>query len=114
MMQSTSRPAGKLGDLVRKASKHKGPWPKVSVWHGSADRMVNPGNADEIVKQWLDVHHLPPAPMSEGTGDGYPRQILWNADGETVVESYSLTDMAHGTPPGRAGTGHADRPQDAG
>src|SRR5205085_10145666 len=41
MMQSTSRPAGKLGDLIRKASKHKGPWPKVSVWHGSADRTVN-------------------------------------------------------------------------
>ena len=59
MMQSTSRPADKLGDLVRKASKHKGPWPKVSVWHGSADRTVNPGNANEIVKQWLDVHGLP-------------------------------------------------------
>ena len=43
MMQSTSRPADELGDLVRKASKHKGPWPKVSVWHGSADRTVNPG-----------------------------------------------------------------------
>ena len=28
MMQSTSRPAAKLGDLVRKASKHKGPWPE--------------------------------------------------------------------------------------
>ena len=43
MMQSTSRPARELGDLVRNASKHKGPWPKVSVWHGSADRTVNPG-----------------------------------------------------------------------
>ena len=56
MMQSTSRPADQLGELVRNASKHKGPWPKVSVWHGSADRTVNPGNANEIVKQWLDVH----------------------------------------------------------
>ena len=54
MMQSPSRPADELGDLVRNASKHKGPWPKVSVWHGSADRTVNPANADEIVKQWLD------------------------------------------------------------
>jgi poly(3-hydroxybutyrate) depolymerase len=103
MMQSTSRPAGKLGDLVRKASKHKGPWPKVSVWHGSADRTVNPGNADEIVKQWLDVHGLPSAPMSTGDVDGHPRDVWWNADGETVVESYTITDMAHGTPLGLAG-----------
>ena len=42
------------------------------------------------------------APMSEGTVDGYPRQIWWNADGETVVESYTITDMAHGTPLGTA------------
>ena len=65
MLQSPSRPADELGDLVRKASKHKGPWPKMSVWHGSADRTVNPANANEIVKQWLDLHGLPPAPMSE-------------------------------------------------
>jgi poly(hydroxyalkanoate) depolymerase family esterase len=105
MMQSAPRPAAELGNAVRNASRHKGPWPKVSVWHGSADRTVNPGNADEIVKQWLDVHHLPLAPMSEGTVDGYPRQIWWNTDGETVVESYTITDMAHGTPLGTADNG---------
>jgi poly(hydroxyalkanoate) depolymerase family esterase len=103
MMQSTSRPAGKLGDLVRKASKHKGPWPKVSVWHGTADRTVNPGNANEIVKQWLDVHGLPAAPMSAVDVDGHPREVWWNTDGETVVESYTISDMAHGTPLGLAG-----------
>ena len=102
MYQSPSRAAGELGDLVRNASHHKGPWPKLSVWHGSADRTVNPANADEIVKQWLDVHGLPAAPMSEGIVDGYPRQIWWNADGETIVESYTITDMAHGTPLGVA------------
>ena len=102
MFQSPSHPAGELGDLVRHASHHKGPWPKLSVWHGSADRTVNPANANEIVKQWLDVHQLPSAPMSEGTVDGYPHQVWWNADGETTVESYTITDMAHGTPLGVA------------
>jgi poly(hydroxyalkanoate) depolymerase family esterase len=102
MFQSSSRPAGELGDLVRNASNHTGPWPKLSVWHGSADRMVNPANADEILKQWLDVHRLPSTPMSEGMVDGYPRQVWWNADGETIIESYTITDMAHGTPLGIA------------
>jgi poly(hydroxyalkanoate) depolymerase family esterase len=102
MYQSPSRPARELGDLVRNASKHKGPWPKLSVWHGSADKTVNPSNADEIVKQWLDVHQLPPAPMSESAVGGYPRAIWWNADGKTVIESYTITDMAHGTPLGIA------------
>src|ERR1700735_1283296 len=102
MFQSPSHPAGELGDLVRHASHHRGPWPKLSVWHGSADRTVNPANANEIVKQWLDVHQLPSAPMSEGTVDGYPPQVWGNADGETTIESYTITDMAHGTPLGVA------------
>ncbi len=102
MFRSPARPASELGDLVRNASNHNGPWPKLSVWHGSADRTVNPANANEIVKQWLDVHCLPSAPMSEATVDGYPRQVWWNADGETIVESYTITDMAHGTPLGVA------------
>jgi poly(hydroxyalkanoate) depolymerase family esterase len=102
MSQSPSRPARELGDMVRNASGHQGPWPKLSVWHGSADRTVNPANADEIVKQWLDLHQLPPAPMSQAIVDGHPHQVWWNADGETIVESYTITDMAHGTPLGVA------------
>jgi poly(hydroxyalkanoate) depolymerase family esterase len=100
MFQSPSHTASELGDLVRNASHHKGPWPKLSVLHGRADRTVNPANADEIVKQWLDVHDLPLAPMSETIVDGYPRQVWWDADGETAIESYTITNMAHGTPLG--------------
>ncbi len=106
MFYSPERPARELGDLVRKASNHRGPWPKISVWHGSADRTVNPGNADEIVKQWLDLHELPLMPMAETVVDGYPRQAWWNADGETIVESFAITDMAHGTPLGVADNDH--------
>ena len=102
MLRSPPRSGPELGDLVRNASKHRAPWPKVSVWHGSADRTVNPANADEIIKQWLDVHRLQQPPMAEGTVDGYPHQVWWNADGETVVESYTITAMAHGTPLGKA------------
>ncbi|HYW62359.1 MAG TPA: PHB depolymerase family esterase [Bradyrhizobium sp.] len=102
MYQAPPRSARDLGDLVRNVSPHKGPWPKLSVWHGSADKTVNPANADEIVKQWLDLHRLPPEPMAQSLVDGYPRAVWWNADGETVVESYTITDMAHGTPLGLA------------
>jgi len=106
MFHSPERPARELGDLVRNASTHPGPWPKISVWHGSADRTVNPGNANEIVKQWLDLHNLPAVPMAETNVDGYPRQAWWNKDGETLVESYSIADMAHGTPLGIADNDH--------
>ncbi|HET7885836.1 MAG TPA: PHB depolymerase family esterase [Bradyrhizobium sp.] len=102
MLRSPARSSHELGNLVRNACKHRAPWPRVSVWHGTADRTVNPANADEIVKQWLDVHRLPPHPMAENIVDGHPHQVWWNSDGETVVESYTITDMAHGTPLGKA------------
>jgi poly(hydroxyalkanoate) depolymerase family esterase len=102
MRGGRARSGQELGDLVRRASRHKGRWPRLSVWHGSADRTVSPANANEIVKQWLDVHHLPVQPMSEGVVDGHPRQLWWDSDGETLVESYTITDMAHGTPLGTA------------
>ena len=68
---------------------------------------MKPSNAGEIIKQWLDVHGLPSAPMSEQMVDGHPRQVWWNADGETVIESYTIADMAHGTPLSRSEGGVA-------
>lgn len=106
MYRAPTRSSQELGDLVRKASPHQGPRPRVSVWHGAADRTVNPANAGEIVKQWLDLHDLPEAPMSAGDVDGYPREVWWNGKGETMVESYTITGMAHGTP--LAIEGHED------
>ena len=58
IFKGRSREAREWGDLVRAASPHQGPWPRVSVWHGAADSTVRPTNADEIVKQWTDVHGL--------------------------------------------------------
>jgi poly(hydroxyalkanoate) depolymerase family esterase len=98
MFQAPPKSSTDWGDLVREASPNTTVWPKLSVWHGSADRTVKPSNAGEIIKQWLDVHGLPAKPMSEQIVDGHPRQVWWNAEGETVVESYSITDMAHGAP----------------
>ncbi|WP_243371480.1 alpha/beta hydrolase family esterase [Microvirga solisilvae] len=98
MFQGQSRPSREWGDLVRRASSHRGPWPKVSVWHGSADATVKPLNAGEIIKQWTNVHGLPPLPSRSETVDGYPRRIWTNDAGEDVIEEYVITGMAHGTP----------------
>jgi feruloyl esterase len=98
MFQGTDREASAWGDLVRGASRHRGPWPTVSVWHGTADATVKPTNAREIIKQWTDVHGLSPQPSEEGVIDGYPRAAWRGADGRVLVEAYEITGMAHGTP----------------
>ena len=98
MYQSPALPARVWGDRVRQASPHRGPWPRISVWHGNADKTVIPPNAREIVKQWTDVHDLPATPARRSTVDGYPREVWIDAAGNELIESYTITDMAHGTP----------------
>jgi poly(hydroxyalkanoate) depolymerase family esterase len=98
MVQSPSRPAREWGDLVRKASSHRGPWPRVSIWHGNADKTVIPSNALEILKQWTEVHGLPMSPSLKTRIDGYPREVWINEAGDELIEKYTITNMAHGTP----------------
>jgi len=98
MFQVRARAACEWGDLVRATSPHRGPWPRISVWHGGADPVVKPENADQIVKQWTDVHGLDQEPTLTETVDGYPRQVWRNRAGDNVIESYTISSMAHGTP----------------
>jgi len=98
MFQCPERPATDWGDRVRAASAHRGPWPRVSIWHGGADTTVTPRNADELVKQWTNVHGLPTAPTLEEAGPGHVRRVWHDADGEPVVEQYAIAGMAHGVP----------------
>jgi feruloyl esterase len=105
MFQCPSRPAREWGGLVRGAAPHDGPWPRISVWHGSADKTVIPSNAREILKQWTDVHGLQIAPSAQETVDGYPRQVWISDAGDELIESYTIPQMSHGTP---LATGKAD------
>ncbi len=98
MFHVRTRPAREWGDLVRAASRHRGPWPRISVWHGSADTVVRPDNAEEIIKQWTDVHDFDPAPTLTETIDGYPRQVWRDRAGRDVIELYTIAGMAHGAP----------------
>lgn len=92
------------GDKVRAASSHTGPWPKVSVWQGSSDTTVQPVNMTEIMEQWTNVHGTDAVADVEDTVKGYPHKAYRNSSGATVVETYAITGMAHGTPidPGTA------------
>jgi poly(hydroxyalkanoate) depolymerase family esterase len=97
--------AAGLGAAVRGASCHAGPWPTVSIWHGSGDPIVNPTNADAIVAQWRELHGLGATPSRDDIVDGYPRRRWCDTTGRAVIEEYSITGMGHGTPLATEGEG---------
>jgi len=98
MAQGSDRLPEQWGDLIRSASPHRGPWPRLSVWHGSADRIVNPRNAEEILKQWTNVHGLSAEPDFEHQGRGHSQRVWRDKAGAHVIEAYVVSGMGHGVP----------------
>jgi feruloyl esterase len=111
MLHGTEREAKTWGDLVRAASPHGGPWPKLSIWHGTSDGTVKSLNAGEIVKQWSDLHGVDHAAPLHDTVDNYPRRVWYGPLGDAILEEYELTGMDHGTP---VDTNHVEAAGDAG
>ena len=105
-----SRSAEQWGDLVRAASPHRGPWPRLSVWHGSADAIVSSQNMENILQQWTKVHRLSLLPRLEHEIRGHKRRVWRSDDDVDVIEAISITGMRHGVPldtAGVEGVGHA-------
>ena len=98
MYSGVDEPAPVWGDKVRRATRHKGPWPRVSVWQGADDTTVNPANAGAIVRQWRDVHGLPETPDVTDRVEGHPHSVWKDGAGQAVVELYTIEGMAHGLP----------------
>jgi poly(hydroxyalkanoate) depolymerase family esterase len=85
-----------VATLVRAASPHAGPWPRLSLWQGSADDRVDAANADAIAAGWARLHGLG-APQVEKAA-GYPRRVWRDAAGLEIIEAFTIDGMGHGAP----------------
>ena len=102
----------RLGDLVRRAAPGGHPAPRISIWHGDADHVVNRSNAVDAARQWASVHGLGEAPDETEVFAGRTRAI-WRAcpkgglggTGEVVIESHLVRGLGHGTPLSTRGAG---------
>ncbi|MFR9674457.1 PHB depolymerase family esterase [Streptomyces sp. TR06-5] len=98
MNPGVDRTPAQWGDEVRQASSYTGPWPTLSVWHGTSDTTVVPQNQRELVEQWTDVHGTDATADLSDTVAGYPHRVYEDGGGNPVVEAYEITGMAHGQP----------------
>src|SRR6516165_4839890 len=98
MFTEQGHTAQALGDRVRAASRHHGLWPKISVWHGTSDAIVKPSNCEDIIRQWTNVHGLSDSPSHHELIGSHTRRIWSDANGEALIEAFSISNMAHGVP----------------
>jgi poly(3-hydroxybutyrate) depolymerase len=86
------------GDLVRAAApSYKGPYPRVSIWHGTADSVVNNANVTELVKQWTDANGIDQTADANDSVESFPHAEYKDATGKTLVETFTITGQSHGT-----------------
>ena len=75
-----------------------GPWPRVSIWHGLADDVVDPANARLLAEQWSAVHGITSA--TNTTEDDSARRSTWTSSDRPAVELWMLSDLPHAWPVG--------------
>jgi poly(hydroxyalkanoate) depolymerase family esterase len=98
MSPGTDKTPVQWGDLVRGAfSGYAGPWPKVSIWHGTSDFTVATMNLAEQMQQWTNVHGIDQTADVSETVAGFPHKVYKDGAGVARVETYELTSMGHGT-----------------
>jgi poly(hydroxyalkanoate) depolymerase family esterase len=88
----------RLQERLRSASTHVGPWPTISVWHGTADKTVDELNARAIIEQWKVMHEVGDRPARSDAMDGHEHHIWTNRAGADVIELHRIGGMGHGTP----------------
>jgi poly(hydroxyalkanoate) depolymerase family esterase len=93
------------GDRVRNASpRSAGPFPRVSIWQGTKDQVVDPQAEIELIKQWTNVLGVSQTPQVDVQFKTTRHQVFQDSAGKPMVEAFIVKDMAHGTPidPGSA------------
>jgi poly(hydroxyalkanoate) depolymerase family esterase len=92
--------AQQWGDIVRQANpSYNGPWPRMQLWHGTADPVVSYSELAEEIKQWTNVHGLSTTPTStDSPQSGWTRQHFADSSGTDQVEAISVAGAGHSLP----------------
>jgi poly(hydroxyalkanoate) depolymerase family esterase len=90
----------KWGDLVREQNPgYAGAYPRMIIYHGRRDVVVNKRNATQIVKQWTNLYHISTEPSETIKRFTRTRDIEKNiyrtVDNKEAVIYYRVKRMGH-------------------
>ncbi len=106
-VRSRAALAGDVRDVT--GARTRKVWPRVSIWQGGRDRVVDPANADALVAQWGDLHGQGATPSTDATAPAH-RHRAWGRPGRPpAVELWTMPGIGHGFPvdPAAPAGGHA-------
>ena len=97
---NNSKTPQQWGDLARSAYPgYTGAYPRMQLWHGTADTVVNYRNLQMEVDQWTNLHGLSQTPTSTDTPQsGWTRRRFADSSGAVPVEATSVAGAGHQLP----------------
>jgi poly(hydroxyalkanoate) depolymerase family esterase len=99
MNPGKDKSAEEWGRAVHQAfATFSGPWPRISIWAGTADNIVNPSNRTQLARQWSNVNGLPETASVTEQVDGHEHKLWKSQAGDALLETYAINGMSHGVP----------------
>ena len=95
MRNGPSQTADELVTLVKKSNPKQTTWPKLSVWTGANDSIVNPLNSSMLAQQWAKLSVLESKPIIDKKS-GYKVTHWQNSAKEAQVELIEVDNLGHG------------------
>lgn len=88
------------GALVRAQNPgYRGAYPELIVFHGGADPVVSPNNANQLIKQWIDLHGTDYEPDTYDSrfkgNEEVERSVYTNREGKPVVTYFRIRGLGH-------------------
>ena len=79
-------------------SDYRGRFPRISIWHGAEDNVIDPANARLLVEQWTAVHGFGGTEGSQTSpAPGVSRRI-WGTAAQPAVELWRMDHLRHAYP----------------
>jgi acetylxylan esterase len=95
-----SKTAQQWGDAARGMDPgYSGPYPRMQLWHGTADGTLNFNNFGEEIKQWTNLNGVSQTPvMTDSPSSGWTRTRYGNNSSQPPVEGISVSGAGHQLP----------------
>jgi len=95
MRNGPSQTSQELVALVNQLQPKQHNWPRLSVWTGTSDAIVQPDNAKALAQQWATLSNIN-SPATVQNHQGYSVSAWQNEQQQTQVELITLNDLGHG------------------
>ncbi|MCP5079471.1 MAG: PHB depolymerase family esterase [Psychromonas sp.] len=95
MKNGPSQTVAELVSLTKKINLEQKEWPKLSVWTGDADEIVNPLNSSSLAKQWAKLLRITTKPTVFDKA-GYTISQWKNTKHQVQVELVKVIKRGHG------------------